>query len=157
MADEKELKLAGEVYRTICRMLDERDWKYGKEEDKMIIFFGVNGDDLNMPFVIYVDASRQLVRMSSRFPFEIPESERVPVAVALNYVNYRLADGSFDFNLADGTVTFRITTCFKESLIGTDLFSYMVDCTTNTVDDYNDKVLALAKKEIDLTKFVELV
>ena len=157
MANEKELKLAKEVYKNLAEMLDARDWKYGKDEENFIIYFGVNGDDMNMPFVIFVDSDRQLVRLSSRFPFKVDKDSRVTVAVALNYVNYQLADGSFDFNVGDGTISFRMTSSFRESVIGAELFSYMVDCTAETVDRYNDKVLALANKEMDIGQFVDSI
>ena len=34
MATEKELKLAKETYDTLCNMLDARNWKYEKDDEK---------------------------------------------------------------------------------------------------------------------------
>ncbi len=157
MANEKELKLAKEVYKSLAEMLDEIDWRYGKDEEKFIIYFGVNRNNMDIPFVIFVDPDRQLIRISSRLPFEVDKDLRVTVAVALNYVNYQLADGSFDFNIGDGTISFRMTSSFKESVIGAELFSYMVNCTVETVYRYNDKFLALANNEMDIGQFVDSI
>ena len=68
MADQKNLKRAKTVFNTICIALDNKDWKYEKNEDDLVITLLVSGDDLPMGIIIAVDADRQLIRLLSPIP-----------------------------------------------------------------------------------------
>ena len=37
MADNYDMRKANEVFKTLVKMLDTRDWKYEKHEDKLLI------------------------------------------------------------------------------------------------------------------------
>lgn len=155
MANEKELKLAGEAFDTLCNSMDDLKWHYEKDEEKMMIHLGVNGDDIPMEFVIHCDAERQLIRLMSFLPFKINEDKRIDAAMATSHANYLLADGSFDYNLGDGTILFRMTSSFRESLVGIELFKYMIQVACLTVDKYNDKFLMLSKGMLSLADFIK--
>ena len=154
MADVRDLKKTKEVYDKLCKMLDNRDWKYKRDDDELTISFGVSGDDLPMGFVIVCDAERQLIRVMSMLPFKMGEDKRVEGAIATSYANYSIADGSFDYNIFDGTIIFRLTASFRESTVGEDLFKYLVDVSTFTVDKYNDRFEALNSGKISLEEFM---
>lgn len=153
MNDEKYL--AQQVYQTLCDALDRRGWNYGKEEDKLLVHFGVNGDDISMNFILIVDEERQLIRLLSQLPFKMCEDKRMDGALATCIVTNRLVDGSFDYDLSDGTIVFRMAASFRESVIGEGLFQYMIDCACSTIDEYNDKFLALDKGLMEIVSFAE--
>ena len=73
MADEKNLARAKQAYQALCKMLDQEDWRYKKDDEKMSIETGARGDDLPIDLTIRVDAERQLVMLLSRLPYVIPE------------------------------------------------------------------------------------
>ena len=152
MIDEKKMELAKQVYQTLCRAIEKREWKYDKNEEELIVNFGVNGDDVPMQFIILVDAERQLM---SPLPFKMSESNRMEGAIAVCAASFALADGSFDYDLSDGTVLFRMTASFRESLIGEGLFQYLISCSCATIDKYNDQFLALDKGIVSITDFIE--
>ena len=127
MADEK-MELAKRVYVTLCEALDHRDWKYDKDESNLVAYFDVNGDDIPMKLILYVDAERQLVRLLSPLPFEMSEEKRIEGAIATCAANYGMVDGSFDYDLSDGKIAFRMTASFRESMIGEGLLQYMISC-----------------------------
>lgn len=154
MADENKIKQAKTVYNTLCRALDSREWEYQSHPEKMVVTFTSAGDDIPMEFVVFIDSDRQLVRMLSRLPFKFAEDNRVDGAIATSYINYKLADGSFDYNYSTGEVTFRLTATFIDSLISEDLLLYMVACACYTVDDYNDKLFMLAKGMLPIDQFI---
>ena len=156
MADEKMMQ-AQAVFNTVCAALDKNDWNYDKDEEELTIRCGVNGDDLPMRITVNVDAKRSLLLVFSTLPFTVPEDKRLDVAIAVSVVNNNLVDGSFDYDLSDGSLFFRLTNSFIESTIGTELIQYMIACTCSTVDDYNEKFLMLGKGLIGLEKFIELV
>ncbi len=154
MADEKKLKNAQSVFATLCKSLDEINWKYERNDEKLIVRFIVNGDDIPMEFIMAVDEERDLVRMLSRLPFSFSEERRVEGAIATCQINYVLADGSFDYDISKGTVYFRLTTSYKGSLISTNVLRYMVECACYTVDKYNDKLLMIEKGMLPIEDFI---
>ena len=135
-------------------MLDNRGWHYMPDDNELTIAFGVSGDDLPMGFVIVCDAERQLIRLMSMLPFKMGEDKRVEGAITTSYANYRIADGSFDYNIFDGTIIFRLTASFRESTVGEELFKYLVDVSTFTVDKFNDQFKDLDSGKITVAEFL---
>ena len=154
MADANEMVLAKSVYDGLCTSLEKREWHYNKHEEDLVVTFGVNGEDIPMQFVFAVDAERQLLRVFSKLPFTVPEEKRMDLAIATCVASNGLADGSFDYDIAKGTIVFRLTASFRESKIGDGLFEYLIGCSCCTVDEYNDKFFALCKGIISIEDFV---
>lgn len=156
MSDELKLQKAQQIYRTLCSALDNHDWNYTKHEDDLAISCSARGDDLPVELTITVDAGRQLVMVLSRLPVNVQEDKRIDVAIAASVANNIMVDGSFDFDLMKGRLYFRMTNSFIDSELGEDVFFYLVLCACQTIDEYNDRFLMLAKNMIDLKKFIEL-
>jgi len=157
MADEKEIRQAKAAYDTLCEMLKAREWHYESDEDNFTIMCGARGEDLPMEIRVQVDPERLIVTLLSQMPFSVPEDKRVEMALAVSAVNYALVDGSFDYNFVDGTLFFRMTSSYRESLVGKDMFEYMLYVSCKTIDDYNDKFLMIIKEKMtleDLVKFI---
>ena len=154
MADEKVLKAAKEAFATLCAMLDEKDWHYDRDDEKLLVECGANGDDLPIDIRIKVDADKQIVSLYSSLPFRVPEKERVLAAIALSAVNYNMVDGNFDYNIGNGAILFRLTSSFRESLVSKEMFEYMLLVSCLTVDRYNDKLLMLIKNVMSLEDFI---
>ena len=145
---------AQQVYETLCKALDRRGWKYGKDEEKLLVHFGVRGDDIPMNFIIVVDAARQLVRLMSPLPFKMSEEKRMEGAIATCAATYGMADGSFDYDLSNGEIVFRMTASIRESQLGEGLFQYMMSCACAMADKYNDQFLALDKGIMSIADFL---
>lgn len=155
MAEENKIVAAKQVFDTLCQSLANREWKFDKDEEKLVVYFGVNGEDLPMRFIIIVDAERQLIRVMSPLPFKMSEGKRMEGAIATCVASYGMADGNFDYDLSDGSIVFRMTASFRDSVIGEGLLQYMVSCTCAMVDEYNDKFLAIDKGFMSITEFIE--
>lgn len=155
MADEKKLALAQQVYQTLCDSLDHCDLKYGKEEEKLLVHFGMNGEDIPLHFIIFVDAGKELVTVLSPLPFKMSEEKRMEGAIAACAASYGMVDGSFDYDLNDGTIAFRLTVYFGDSQLGEGVFKYMIGCAGAMAEKYNDMFLALDKGAISLQDFME--
>ncbi|MBD5132847.1 MAG: YbjN domain-containing protein [Clostridiales bacterium] len=143
--EEKFAKAALSVYNKLCNALEEAELKFEKDVENLVVFFTMNGDDIPMKFTINVDAKRQLVIILSHLPFKFDEKSRLNGAMATNHINNSLADGSFDYDYETGAVVFRQTTSFRESLISSDLLMFMIAHAVTVVDEYNDKLLMVAK------------
>lgn len=155
MADEKNMKNALSVYNTLCAMLDEKQVRYEKHTNDLVVTFTLTGDDFPMQYVINIDAKRELVRLLSPIPALFEGDTRIAGAIATSQINYNLADGSFDFDYNKGKVLFRMTSSFKDSLISKDLFEYMVAVAGMTIDEYNDKLYMLAKGMLSIEDFLK--
>ena len=154
MADEMKMAHAKQIYGTLCQALENRDWYYEKDEEKLLVHFGVKGEDLHMKFILLVDAERQLIRLMSPLPFEMSEEKRMEGAIAACVASYGMVDGNFDYDLSDGRIVFRLTASFRESQIGEGLFQYMISCACAMVEKYNDRFFALNKGVISISDFV---
>ena len=145
---------AKELYERMCKYLEEKGLKFKREDDDLVIHFMMTGDDIPMLFILIIDADRELIRLISPLSFKFDEDKRLDGAIATCYVSNRLADGSFDFDISDGSVSFRMTASFRNSRIGEDLIDYMIACSSFTVDEYNDKFLAINRGLIGIMDFI---
>lgn len=152
---EVNMQKAKEIFDALVDMLDTRDWKYEKFEDDLVIKSGIKGEDLPIEFIVVVKPKNQVVQLLSRLPFQIPEEKRVDAAIAICVANNGLVDGSFDYDISDGDITFRLTTSYRESTLGADLFEYMILVSAGTIDDYNDKFFMIAKDMMSIQQFIE--
>ncbi|MBO5788919.1 MAG: YbjN domain-containing protein [Clostridia bacterium] len=160
MADARQLKKAQEVYQTLCDALEARQWSYDKDTEnpeKLYVRFTVNGEDIPMRLTLFVDANRELVRLMSFMPFNIPEDKREILAIATCEANYKMADGGFDMDLDDGAILFRMNASYRSSLVSESMMQYMISCTCSTVDRYNDLFLMLGKGAITLSQFMQTI
>ncbi len=157
MEDEKNTKQAQAAFRTLCEMLDERGWHYEKNPEELFISCSAQGDDLPMEIRICVDAERQLILLLSHMPFNIPEDKRTALAIAVSAANNGMIDGSFDYDYQDGNIFFRMTSSFRDSLVGKEAFEYMLYCSCYTIDRYNDKFLMVAKSNMSNEEILNFI
>lgn len=154
MAEEKKMEAAQQMYRTLCAALDNRQWHYNKVEEELLVHFGVNGEDIPMRFVIVVDADRQVLRLLSSLSFQMSQEKRIEGAIATCAVSCHLADGSFDYDISDGTIVFRMAASYAGSQIGEGLVQYLISCACHVVDEYNDQFMALDKGMLSIGDFM---
>ena len=114
----------------------------------------MNGDDVPMQFIFTIDVDRQLIRLMSRLPFKMSEDKRVEGAIATCVASYGLVEGNFEYDILTGTIDFRMTASFRDSYVGDGLFQYMISRACVTVDEYNDKFLAIDKGMLSLNDFI---
>ena len=153
MTDELKLRNAKSVYKILCDLFDEKELVYEKHEEDLVVTLTINGDDLPMDFVLKVDEERELIRLFSKLPVVFNGEKRLDGAIATCQINYGLADGSFDYRFDKGEVVFRMTSSYKDCVVSKELINYMMGCACYTVDDYNDKLLALSEGKISVKEF----
>lgn len=153
---KEELKKIGQnVYETICAMFDNKGYHYERHDDDHVISCTVGGEDIPMDILFVVRDERQLVQLISPMPFRVSEDKRIDIALATTVINDRLVDGSFDFDMAEGRISFRLTTSYIESILGKELFEYMLMVSASTIDEYNDKFLMISKGMISFEQFLD--
>ncbi len=154
MVDEKKMARAKQVYKTLCDAIESRKWHFEKDDEKLLVYFTVTGDDIPMQFILVIDAERQLIRLMSPMPYKMSEEKRMEGAIAACVASFGMIDGNFNYDLSDGEIVFRMAASFRESLIGEGLFQYMISCSCAMVDMYNDKFLAIDKGLMSISDFI---
>lgn len=154
MADANEMTLALTVYHDLCAALERRQWKFERHDEDLVVTFSVRGEDIPMDFVFAVDEKRQLLRVFSKLPLTVPEDKLMDLAIATCAASSVLVDGSFDYDITTGAIVFRLTASFRQSRIGDGLFQYLIDCSCDIVDTFNDKFFALGKGLISVNDFI---
>ena len=156
MSESLELQRAKMVYSSIVNMFESKKWTFDEFEDDLVIRSGFRGDDLPINFLMLVKPDRQVVQFISKLQFNMPEDKIVEGAIAVSIANYNLVDGSFDYNISNGEIRYRLTSSYLNSNLSEDVFEYMIMCGAGTVDKYNSRFYMLAKGVIDIEKFFEL-
>jgi hypothetical protein len=153
----QEMAKAKEVYASMCKVLEDLNWKHEQDQEKMCLRFTVRGDDIPMSFVLYVDPKPGFIRLISWLPFEITKEKMIDAAVATCAINFRLKNGTFDFDLSDGSIGFRLSQAYFDSSIGNDVLKHMVFLSCHIVDEYNDKYMMLSKGSMSLKDFLDFI
>ena len=148
----KELE-AQSLYKTLCQTLDNINWHYTKEEDKFVIRTSAVGKDLTMKLNIKVDAERQVMYLKSPMPFDVPVSVREQMTKAVIMANYSMLNGSFEFDLSDGYLGFKMVVPYMESIISERVCHYMIMLSCQMTDKFNDKFKALVDGTMTLAEF----
>ncbi len=147
---------AKKIYSELCGYMDARKLRYKKFDEDLTISCTIQGDDIPMEFVAMVREKQQVISLISPLPFKMPENKRIDAAVAVCTANYGLINGTFDYDLSDGEIRFRLVIPFMElDQLGEDIYTYMLGVSMNTIDNYNDRFLMLAKGIISLEQFIE--
>ena len=152
---EANMTLAKQTYKTLLKAIEMNKWHCGQDDENLKINFGVNGDDLHMDFVVTVDAQRQIVRLMSKMPYRMNKAKLVDGAIATSVANYALSDGSFDLDLSDGSIYFRMTTSYRGSVVSPEVFIYMVNYAAWGVDKFNDQFLMISNGSLSVENFIK--
>ncbi len=153
----ERMELAQKNFSILIAMLEQKQLKYSIEENRQDfshVCIRFTGKDLPMTLHLLVRADRQLVSLFSPMPFLIDEEHRNEAAVAVTVANHGLTNGSFDLNMQDGSIRFRLTTAFMETTLSPALFEYLLYVSADTIDRYNDRFMMLNNGEMDLQTFI---
>lgn len=157
MADNNQLKQAQIVYKTMKEMFDARGLAYEADDENLTVYSGAKGEDLPVGIRMRVDPERMLIVAHSQLPFEVPVNRRLETAIAVSRANYGLPDGSFDYDFLTGNIVFRMTSCYRDSLIGQELFEYMFVVSYGIVDDYNDLLEKAATTDMSVDEIMKAI
>ncbi len=146
---------AKNVFDVVRSALDGRNWRYDADEEKKTIVLSVNGDDLPIRIFFIVDEERKLIRVLSPMSFKAPEDKRVEMSVAVCAANLGLISGSFDYNIEDGSIMYRLVSTFRGCEVGTATVDFLIDCICIIVDEYNDKFMAVSKGFMSIEDFIK--
>lgn len=146
----KQKKLAKNVFKTFCELLDEKGVKYTKNKDRLAVNYVLQDDDLLVAVNAVVNEREMIVLALSPLPFTVPTERRDVIAATVSEINAYLLDGHFDFDYHTGNISFRIFLSFANSIIDKQAFEYLIATIFDAVDEYNDKLLFISKSETSI-------
>ena len=152
--NEKNIPSPEAVYQIICSALDGEDLHYSKKEKDMAVVLQLRGEAGPVNFLIEVDAQRQLICLISPIGFKMSEEKRMDGALATLAANYGMIDGCFDYDLSDGSISFRMAAAYANSLIGEELILYMIACSEAMIEKYMPEFLAINKGMLKIQDFI---
>lgn len=144
-------------YKILCDYFDKREFHYKKFEEDLVITATFGGDDLPMEMVISINEDPNIISMTSQMPFTVKEDRRVDMAIAVVAANFGRSNGDFDLNLNDGKIFFKNSNFLLNSDLSEDLLDIMFAISLHTIDEYNDKFLALATDMITVKDYMEWI
>ena len=150
----KTTERGNKMYRQMCSVFKKQGLNFKEEEDRLRIYFIMNGNDLPMKCFMRIDAERELIIFQSPLPFNFSKEKMVEGAVAICSVNYSLRYGGFDLDIRDGQILFRLVCSFRDCVINDDLFKILLGTAVSTTDEYNDKFQALNEGKMKSSDFI---
>ncbi len=152
---EANINEARAVFDTICRTMDNIKISCEKDEEKLSVFGTIGGEDIPVRFIMKANPNNSTISFFSFLPFKTDASKRVDMAMAVSVANFGLANGSFDYNIKDGTIIFRIGVPMLGLEITEKFITHMFILGVKTTDKYNEKFLQISLGSLDFQTFLE--
>ena len=143
------------VYEMFKKYLEKHGFDFKAHDDDLVITLTVRGEDFPQPTMIRVYDDRDIVQILSPIPSNIPEDKRLDAAVAVAVANYGMINGSFDFDMSDGEIRFRVAQSYEGMEISEEFIKYILGVAFFTTDKYNDSFFMLGKGMMSLEQFIE--
>lgn len=151
--DESKTGFAERNYQRLCKTLENMKWKFQRNDERREIVTSAIGEDLTIGLRFYVNAERQLMYVKSPMLYKIDENARDVVGQAVNFANFSMLNGCFEYDENDGYLAFRMVIPFEKCELSEEICKYLVLLTCQMVDKYNDKFFSLSKGKTTLEQF----
>ena len=92
--------------------LEAHDWKYKEKEypdpNRRLFLSGFQGEGGSFQVVFDMNEGSQTLSISVRSQFNFPRAHRLPLCEYIARANYSLILGSFEIDMSDGEVSFKV-------------------------------------------------
>ena len=149
----EERKLAQSVYERIASTLDSMDLKYTRHDDDMVIHLGMRGHDMDHDMLLLVREKNAVLSFVEKLPFHLDADKADEIAKAICNVNNQLILGGFTYEAGSEDMRFELSIPYNGSLIGEETIKRILVNAVQTVEEYDDKFLALNKGYISSEEF----
>lgn len=149
---EVNMEMAKTIYDSACAVLDGMGINYKKVENELVILFGHRGQDMNHDLIFVVNARQEAIQLIEKLPFSIDPEKASEVAGAACLINDKILSGKFTYNMED-RLSFEVTQIYSGSLIGEETIKRMLLALVFTVEEYDDKFMALNKGYLKVDDF----
>ena len=151
---EVNMEMARTVYDSVCATLDAMGLKYDKIENDLVVTLGHRGEDMNHDLIFIVNAEQEVIQLIERLPYSVDTQKAADVACAVCLINSRLLVGKFSYDLGEH-ISYKVTQVYSGSLIGEETIKRMILALVFSVEEYDDKLMALSKGYLKVDDFKE--
>lgn len=148
---------AREALESIEAVLSELNINFKKSESDEVFSLELYGDDIVMPVRLWVEPEYSLVMIGSVLPFMVEPQKLDETAIVLNELNSRIVNGAFYLDPEDHYIKFKITDSYLGAPVSKEAIRFNVELLLQTVDKYNDKLLAFNKGNVDRIYFTTCI
>lgn len=156
MTDDIKIVTALNIYSDMCDVLDENGFVYDKDDDKLRVeLFVANTNNISIKFIMMINIEMQTIMLTSPIDLKMSEDKQMEGILSACIASNNLPDGSFDYDLPNRSVSFRLTFSYKGSLVGKGLFLRLICYSYSIVSKYVVKFSDINKGILSIDKFYE--
>jgi hypothetical protein len=152
--DDQQMQ-AKKIYEQFCSVLDKKEWKYERLDEKLTIISVFRGETMNMKIRVRVVPDRYALEVLVEMPFNISKEKRVEGAIATNVANYSMFRGAFDYDISDGEIRFRMTQSFRNSNLDDEILLEMFVISCAMGKQYCSKFYDISTGTMDVEEFIK--
>jgi hypothetical protein len=129
-----------------ARHLDGLKWKYHRISERPSLFSGFNGDNVQWDFNLTAhEMSPGMFQLgvNSFIPNKAVPALRTAATELLTRINFELALGCFEMNLADGEIRFRTSVILPAADITPGIVEHLIRSNICIVDERYTQIMAV--------------
>lgn len=123
-----------EIFDVVVRWFRADDWNYDADEDQMVLWTGINGE--NGKYRIYAHVQNENLVVHSVSPTDVPERKRNAIAEYLTRANYGLVIGNFEMDYSDGEVRYKTSFKVKDGVLAPWMVNNLAYVNSVMMDKY---------------------
>lgn len=151
---EVNMELAKTIYDSVCTTLDKMSIKYTRHDNDLVVTVGHKGKDMSHNLIILVNAEKEALQIIEKLPFTVDPEKATDIASAVCLVNNGFVCGGFEYELGD-SISFKMSQFYSGSLVGEATIERMIIGLVLSVEEYDDKFMALNKGYLKVEDFKE--
>ena len=144
-----------EVFNTIKSCFENQGWTYSLLDREFTLKTGFTNEGKHTDIIIRLDTEKSLIQIYSDLNFKVPNEKMLDVCIAISIVNPFVANGSFECNVLEGMVLFKVAQSYMGGCTVTEeLIDYMIAISLVSIQDYSDSLSAIANGTLELEDFM---
>jgi hypothetical protein len=151
MSDDLDIKppaVTRNLMGVVCAMLDSFGYNYLELDDATIHLAVGNPRGTYQIYFTATDAT-DFVRIICQFGSRIPVDRRSSVAEALNRINWKTGIGSFEMDMSDGELRYRIGMDVEAGLFSEKMADNMLGFSLHMMEKYHEPLMRIAFGDAD--------
>ena len=114
----------------------EREWSFKRIPDRTAVRSEIRGKNSMYTVHFRTDEEDEILQIYTMLPHRAPEEQRLKVAEYVTRANYGLRIGSFEFDIRDGKVRYKVSVDVEGGALTYTMIDNMVGAGLSTMDRY---------------------
>ena len=147
MASEDEAStLSQSLFDILINFYKMREWPYDQLEGQTTLHMGYTGENGEWDAFAHVNEENQQASFYSIYPVKTPLARRIVMAELLTRINYGMAIGNFEMDLADGEIRFKTSLDVTDDRLSFALLTQVCEANLYLMDRYFLVIQAVMEK-----------